>query len=158
MFNKLSHESWDSLGRLLLHSSECLKWSYRGNQGHMDVARVSTHCSCLKVHKVLNFQSQWAKTCTFLLENKWVFSLFYLLVCYYGNLYMNNSFLQLYLNKVKDCILNIKADQNLFFLFFNCIFLLLKWCCYLLLLLCLRQALSLIIIGHAPKLLLFTTF
>jgi len=29
---------------------------------------------------------------------------------------MNNSFLlQLYLNKVKDCILNIKAAQTLFF-------------------------------------------
>lgn len=114
-----------------------------------------THCSCLRVYKLSNFHSQWAKTCNFPLKNKCLLSLFYLLACYYGNIYMNNSFLQLYLNKVKDCILNIKADQTFFFFF---TFLQLKWCCYLLLLLCLRQALSLIIIGHGLKFLLFSIF
>lgn len=92
-----------------------------------------------------------AEICSFPLKTKKLLSLFYLLACYYGNIYMNNSFhFQLYLNKVKDCILNIKADQTFFLPLFSAKMALLSLS--IIMLIIMRQALFSIIIGHGLKL------
>lgn len=92
-----------------------------------------------------------AEICRFPLKTKELLSLFYLLACYYGNIYVNNSFhLQLYLNKVKDCILNIKAGQTFFLQLFPAKMALLSFS--IIMLIIMRQALFSFIIGHGLKL------
>lgn len=88
-----------------------------------------------------------AEICHFPLKTKELLSLFYLLAGYYGNIYVNNSFhLQLSLNKVKDCILNIKAGQTFFLPLFPAKTALLSF--IIIMLIIMRQALFLITIGH----------